>query len=171
VVHPPVRPDTPPPFAHVPGVGADSHIPLLVAGLDLQLVRLLRGAIRTADIASGRGQPVSGLGPAPTPPPVLHVHPDAVYEPRRHIHPEPRVEPRRVIHPPPRVEPCPPILACSAPCEPFEIKPAPVAHPSRIQPPWRVLPWQTPVPPRPVLKVVIRRPDIVRRGQLLDVFI
>jgi hypothetical protein len=139
--------------------------------LDLQLVRLVRGAIRAADIGSGRGQPVSGLGPAPTPPPALHVHPEPVYEPRQHIHPEPRVEPRPVIHPAPRVEPCPPILACPAPSEPIEIKAAPCPHPSPFQPPWRVLPWQNPVPPRPVLKVVMRRPDIVRRGQLLDVFI
>jgi hypothetical protein len=149
----------------------DSHISLLVAASDLKLVQLIRGAIRAADIASGRVPPVSGIGPAPTPPPPLHIHPDPVYEPRPHIHPEPRFEPRPVIRPAPRVETSPPILACPRPCEPIEVNPVPVPHPSPIQPPWRVLPWQVPVPPRPVLKVVMRRPEIVRRGQLLDVFI
>ena len=99
------------------------------------------------------------------------VHPDPVYEPRPHIHPEPRFEPRPVIHPAPRVEPSPPILACPRACEPIEVNPAPVPHPSPIQPPWRVLPWQVPVPPRPVHKAVRRPPQIVRRGQVLDVFI
>lgn len=159
-------------------MGIDPHISLLVAALDLKEVQLVRDAIRTADLsAGGRGLPASGLGPAPNPDvtfePRRHVHPEPVYEPRRHIRPEPRYEPRAVIHPEPRIEQqlndqwacCPP---------PAEVKPVETPTPSPIQPPWKVLPWQTPSPPRPVvrpLKVIIRRPDIVSKGGLLDVFI
>src|SRR5438128_2501807 len=94
--------------------------------------------------------------------------PAARFEPRPVIHPTPRFEPRPVAHPTPRFEPrpierasktCPDGLlpACSAPCAPEH----PRIGKSPIQPPWKVLPWEKPLPPAPVVKVVIRRPDNV----------
>src|SRR5687767_3928528 len=52
-----------------PGVGRDlqNNVSLVVAALDLQLVRLLRGAIRTADLSSrpgGAGGAGGAFGPA-----------------------------------------------------------------------------------------------------------
>lgn len=45
--------------------------------------------------------------------------------------------------------------------------------PSPIQPPWKVLPWNTPVRPVVQLKRIIVRPDIImsNRGAMLDLFI
>jgi len=85
-----------------------ANVGLIVAALDLNKVQLLRGAMRAADIASGRAQAVSGLGPAPTPPPSQLVR-EPQFEPRRVIYPEPRYEPRPVIHPTPLKEYLPPI--------------------------------------------------------------
>jgi hypothetical protein len=137
---------------------------LIVATLDLELVRLIRGAMRTADLASARGSRAL-------------LTPTDRFEPRKVLHPEPRFEPRRVIHPTPRFEPRPVertaktspdcVPLCSAPCCPE------TSHitPSPIQPPWKVLPWENPPPPAQVIKVVIHRPDNECKGSIIDCFI
>ena len=139
-----------------------SNVSLIVAALDLKLVRLLRGAM--AD--NPHGQPVSGLGPAPTnlsfgsrP----RVEPEPRFEPRKRIEPTPHFEPRPVIRPEPRVEP----PLCEAPHEPE----MPSRLKSPIEPPWRVLPWEQPVQPAPKVKLTIVRPDVVSKGSLIDFFI
>ena len=160
-------------------MGADASISLLVASLDLQLVRLLRDAMAPANgggsdiggtlAGSGRGEPASGLGPAPTfIERRFHIHPEPKIEPRRHIHPEPRVEPREVIRPPDRFEPS--NAACvPVPCECY--KPP---KPYVVEPPWKVLPWEQELPcervERPI-KVVVKPPDIAHKGSLIDFFI
>jgi hypothetical protein len=80
-----------------------------------------------------------------------------------------------VVHPTPRFEPRPvhrksdPDLdgPCSAPVAPEQ----PRIAKSPIQPPWKVLPWENPLPPAQVIKVVIRRPDNVNKGSIIDCFI
>ena len=144
----------------------DSNIALLVASLDLKLVQLVRGAMAAADAAAGKGLAVTELGPAPS-----HIQPRRVFdpepriEPREVIHPTPRIEPREVIRPAPRVEEPPPAYWCP-PCEP-----RPRDHKSPFVPPWKFLPWEN--PPQPVLnvKVIKLKPDIVRKGSLIDCFI
>lgn len=156
-----------------------SHISLLVAALDLKLVQLVRGAIRTADLSSGKGAPASGLGPAPNPDIGLrrHLEPEPVIEPRRHIHPTDYYEPRQVIHPKPCVAPCPCPPAPLCPPEPDYYPPIPIAPvatyatSSPIQPPWKILPWQNPPAARPIVKIVIKRTDIVHKGSLIDCFL
>jgi hypothetical protein len=142
---------------------------LVVAASDLQVVRLVRDAIRTADIQSGKGQPVSGLGPAPSRiERRFRLQPETEILPRRRIEPEPRIEPRRVIHPVDRYEPKESYLV------PVPIDPCYKCCPkSPIQPPWKVLPWHEQPKLRvvPKVKVVLRRPDTVGRGSLIDVFI
>ena len=150
-------------------MGADSIPSLLVAALDLQLVRSIRDAIRTADIESGRGQPASGLGPAPT---LIErrfrIEPEPEILPRKRIEPEPRIEPREVIRPADRYEPrderdlIPVPVECYKPCKKHT-----------LEPPWKVLPWEQPLPCRvePKVKVVVRPPDIVHKGSLIDFFI
>lgn len=135
---------------------------LIVATLDLQLVRLLRGAIRNADTASARG---AALPPA------------ATFERRRVIEPEPRYEPRQVIHPSPRLEPrpverpaktCPDLIPpCPATCAP---EPSHITK-SPIEPPWKKLPWENPPMPARVIKLIIRTPDIASKGTLIDCFL
>ena len=146
---------------------------LLVAALDLDLVQLLRGAMRTADIASGKPQAVSELGPAPTP---LRDRFDRepVFEQRRVIHPEPKYERRQIIHPQPRIEFPAPLKVESQPAEPpcscccVVIKPE---IESPLPPPWRQPIWATPIPPTPKVKIVKIRPDIHNKGSLIDFFI
>jgi len=149
-------------------VALDARVELIVAALDLKLVQLLRDAIRTTAMAAGKGQPVSGLGPAPNAglfESRRRVEPQPVFEPRKHIHPTPRFEPRPVIHLTPRVVDPP---ACV--CPPVEPEKPRITKPFMV-PPWKLLPWEQ--PPRPALsiKVIRRKPDIVRKGSLIDCFI
>ncbi len=69
-------------------MGIESNVSLMVASLDLQLVKLLRDAIRTADL---HGQLTAPPPAAVAPGGCVRrtIEPAAVYEPRRHIHPEP----------------------------------------------------------------------------------
>lgn len=153
---------------------SDAVPALIVASLDLKLVRLLRAAMN-----GDGGGAVSGLGPAPT---VIErrfrVEPEPHILPRRRIEPEPRIEPRQVIRPADRYEPgaCDPCvprvlppLECYAPPPP-----PPACKRHVIEPPWKVLPWeQAPEYPRVErkIKVVIKPPDIVHKGSLIDFFI
>jgi hypothetical protein len=147
-------------------VALDARIDLLVAALDLKLVRLLRDAIRTTAAAGGRGQSVSGLGPAPNNSLARRrVEPRPVIEPRRHIHPAPRFEPRIVIHPTPKVVEPPPAV-----CPPAEPEKARISK-SLLVPPWKIPPWEQPLQPAIIVKVIKRKPDIVRKGSLIDCFI
>ena len=146
-----------------------ASVDLLVAALDLKLVQLIRGAMRAADIASGKGQSATPLGPAPDPAPSItgrrHYTPEPVYEARRHFHPTPRYEPRPVIHPTPRVEVAPPIVIPAEPCvEKCHCLKSPFI------PSWKLLPWQNPPQPAQVVKVVKVKPDIVRKGSMIDCF-
>jgi len=153
-------------------VGLESNISLLVATFDLAIVKSIRDAIRTADLASGKCFPVAAIGPAPNPLNCCHDRRDCfehrkhflsepVYEPRRHIHPTPRYEPRPVIHPTPRVEAeCPPPTP--------ECKPMKLGGPEA---PWHSTPWKNPTPAPEKIKVVVRVNDKVHRGQIIDLFI
>jgi hypothetical protein len=148
-------------------VDAAAVTSLIVASLDLQLVRLVRGAMATP---AGSGEPASGLGPAPT---IIErrfrIEPDPQILPRQRIEPEPRVEPRQVVHLPDRFEPSnpndyapPPSYECYRP------------HTrSPIEPPWKVLPWEEAAcpPPPPKIKVVTPPPDVIHKGSLIDFFI
>jgi hypothetical protein len=147
-------------------------ISLITATADLRVVSLLRDAIRTADLHSGKRLPIAEIGPAPnTIERRFRVQPETEILPRKRIEPMPRIEPRRVIRPADRFEPCGeklvpvPIPDPSCPCKP--------RFKSPIQPPWKVLPWQAPaaVRPAPRIKVVVRPPDIVHKGSLIDFFI
>ena len=147
-------------------MGLDSVASLIVASLDLQLVRLLRDAIRTTELSDpgcpcGPGRPSDGARPRPV------LAPEPVIEPRRHIHPPPVIEPRDVIHLAPVVLPPDPAL-----CPDLYTEPCPA---SPIEPPWKVLPWERkdppPCPPAKVIKLVMRPPDIAHKGTLIDFFI
>jgi hypothetical protein len=150
----------------LPRVGLEATASLVVAALDLKLVRLLRDAIRTADLAGGK------LGPRAALPLIAEdrflarrvIDPEPRFEPRPVIHPTPRFEPRPVIHPTVRVEPN--VVVAAAPnCG------HPKSCPGPLPPPWRQPVWEIPVPPRPVLKLVCYRPDMRHKGSLIDVFI
>ena len=144
---------------------APSSVSAIVAALDLQLVRGLRAALQD-DIRHG----VHPLGPAPTSQFLgRHRHePEPVIEPRRHIHPTPHFEPRPVHHPEPKFAPREALdpHACP-PCPPLPEDPGGTCA---IQPPWKVRPWEQPVPIKREVKVVVVRPDIVSKGSLIDFF-
>jgi hypothetical protein len=142
-------------------VGLESNIALVVASLDLKLVQLLRDAIRTTDLAGARER--GRITPEVEILPRRHLVPTPLIEPRVHIHPQTLYEARPEIHPQPRVEPPPPI------CPPAE----PVSHltKSPFVPPWKVMPWENPPEPALKIKVIKLRPDIVRKGSLIDCFL
>lgn len=139
-----------------------SSIGLITATLDLQLVRLIRGAIHAADASAGGG---AGCGASAVIEPRFHIHPEPTIEPRQTITPEPDIEPRLVHHPEPRIEPTPPQYAPPADCEHHRHRNSP------IQAPWRILPWNQPLPPvihDRIVKVIRYRPDMAGKGALLD---
>jgi hypothetical protein len=149
---------------------------LIVATFDLALVRSIRGAIHAADVNSGRGQPASGLGPAPNPEPErrFHIHPEPEYEPRPHIHPMPRVEPRTIVYVvrfEARLEPqfnaAPPVPSVEV------VRPVcPIEGP--FPPVWKQLPPIAPRnawSPRRVIKVAHLQPDIRHKGLVIDMHI
>jgi hypothetical protein len=151
-------------------VGLEATANLLVAAADLKLVRLLRDAIRTADLSSrpgGGGGSPSPIGTMPqaasfTGRPI--VHPTPRFEPRPVIHPTPRFEPRPVIHPTPReVPPVPP------PCDGALLRP--IKRHSPLDPPWKMPVHELPLPRKLKLKVVLHRTDCVHKGSLIDLFI
>jgi len=148
-------------FAVQPTVAATPPINAIIATLELQLVRLLRGAGWPGP-AGGIGRPADLATVRVQVQPRRRVQPPPLIEPRPHIQPAPRIEPRQVVHPRPVEAP-----ATAAPPPPTET-PRPMG--SVIEPPWRVLPWENPPQPAPKLKVVIHQPDVPRKGTVLDVF-
>lgn len=145
---------------------------LIIATFELSAVRLVRGAMLAADIASGRGQPASGLGPAPNPDiePRRRITPEPFYEPRRHIHPAPQYEQRTILY---SVH-----LEASLERQHNEASicgmaaVAPVASPAKspFPPVWKTLPpVEHPVPARRPIKVIRHYPDIRNRGIVVDV--
>ena len=142
-------------------VSLASQAGLLVAALDLKLVRSVVGAIRAADAASAKDR--GTVAPAPRIDPRPAAHPTPRVEPRSHVHPCPVIERRRHVHLRPREEFTPPV---PCPC------PAPADRGGFVlQPPWKVLPWQDRLPAPVRVKVVVVRPDIHHKGSLVDFFI
>jgi hypothetical protein len=146
---------------------------LIIAAAELSVVRLIRGAMRAADLGAGRCEAVSGLGPAPNCDcdcydDRRHIEPTAVYEPRRHIEPTPRYEARTVYYSieyearPRQVE------GASAVAIPIDL-PSP-ARPPVFPPVWKVLPpIEADLPVRRPIKIVRHHPDIRHRGIVIDV--
>jgi hypothetical protein len=145
----------------VPGFGEVAA--LAVASLDLELVRLLRGAIRTADIEGGKIGRDETILRDPVFERRRHIEPEPKYEQRQVIHPEPRYLPRPIIHPTPRIEP-----ECAPPAADPE---RPPEHTCPIQPPWKQLVWTMPIPRQPTIKIAVYKTDIPHKGSLLDIFI
>ena len=135
---------------------------LIVASLDLQLVRLLRDAIRTADIAGGKfddfplGASSNQLNAVPLP--RDRFEPTPYFEPRKTIHPTPRFEARPVYHE--QIEL--PALESS--------DKSTLSH-SPLPPPWKTPVWQMPIQPAQVVKVHMHRTDVHNKGSLIDLFL
>jgi hypothetical protein len=142
-----------------------SNVNVIVATLGLAEVQSVIDAIKAVDQGSGREASPAGIAAAPDGlAPCQSVFPNPCYAPRQIIHPEPRYEPRPVLHPTPRVEwqGCAPAWKK---CEPPHITPGP-------PPPWKILPQAaTAVPIAQNIKIVLRQPDYIDRGRLIDLFI
>ena len=150
-------------------MGIESSVGLVVAALDLKLVRLVRAAMQ------------SGGGPGDQ----KTIHPQPVIEPRKRHHPDPVIEPRPHIRPEPVFEPrVRPGIGESTWCRPQAGAPIAPAEPvekashstSPIEPPWKVLPWERHddsdrVRPVRKIKVIQARPDIQCTGTVIDLFI
>jgi hypothetical protein len=136
---------------------------LIVASAELNLVRLLVGAMRTADIAAAKD---SGAA-SPAPPPAQHVQPRPVIEPRTIFYPTPLMAPRQILHSAPCVDPSkakPPIQWPECSHRPKHTEPV-------FQPPWKILPWpQHTVKPHR-FKPIAPQPDILVKGLLIDIFV
>lgn len=145
-------------------VDATAMASLITAALDLSVVRLVRGAIA----ANLDGTP----GPLGT---VVRSHRGDIL-PRQVHRPDPRIEPREVISPTPRVEPRetvhldPRVSVGETPCTAHPTPPAGKSGSDVLPPPWELPVWRTPLPPKPILKLVLHRPDTRHKGTLLDRF-
>jgi hypothetical protein len=138
-----------------------SNIALLVAALDLQLVRLVRGAMADGAPAESGIRAVDRAEISPR----FSIEPEPDIQPRRSISPEPEIEPRLVMHPDPAIERTPTLYA--GPTEPEHHR----DDRNPIQAPWEVLPWEQPLPvvnEVHIVKVLRYRPDRFRRGVLID---
>ncbi len=133
--------------------------------LKLKLVQSVLAAMHNADAASAKfatdaaGVPIKSHAHGAS----TSIRPDPRFAFRQVIHPMPRYLPRQVIHPTPQIEPDPCPVGCHkthSPCLPM----AP-------QPPWKLLPWQDPAPPRALIKNIIHQPDTQGKGNLIDLFI
>lgn len=133
----------------------------IVAAFDLKAVQAIRRAI--APPLSGPRGPL-GTAPGPTPAPGQHPIRDGFSPAAPTVSPSPRFLPRPVHHPEPRIEP------------PAVIRPEPVVAPpvdrklapGPLPPPWKTPVWDQPIPPRPVIKLTVHRPDIRHKGMLFD---
>ena len=152
------------------GVGIDSSVGLVVAALDLKLVKLLRAAMQPGGGAPGG---MRLIHPQPVVEPRKRIEPDPVFEPRPRVRPEPAFEARQMLGLAVTRPECCDGYAPIAPTEPVEKG----AHSSSpIEPPWRVLPWEdrplsAPVRYVPKIKVIRARPDIQCKGSVIDLFI
>lgn len=143
---------------------------LIVASFDLAVVRGIRDAIKVADL-TGAATAARAAGVDRFERGHAFISTDR-YEPRRVIHPEPRYEVRADISiaplPRPALEPVVREILPDA-IDPGAVRP--VTRPDTLfEPPWRKVPWENPVPERPVVKVVKRSPDIIRTGRLIDFY-
>ncbi|CAN5618541.1 hypothetical protein BH09PLA1_BH09PLA1_08990 [soil metagenome] len=138
---------------------------LIVAASELSVIRLLRDAIRTADIAGGK----FGGGPAGASNPL-----NAVALPRDRFEPSPRIEPRQTIHPTPHFAPrlvfheridLDSTSDTSSKTELAAVDRTP------LPPPWRMPVWKMPLQPAPVIKIHIHRTDVHNKGSLIDLFL
>jgi hypothetical protein len=154
-------------------VGLESSVSLIVASLDLRLVRLVRSAMNHGNGPHGPISPDRLIGPSRDVAPRQRVEPEPVIEPRPRVRPEPVFEPRQVFR---ASDPA----SISAADECVVVVNAEgtgqTSSGSPIEPPWKVLPWENPAPERPVrpvqrVKVVIGRPDITNKGSVIDLFI
>lgn len=142
---------------------------LVVAALDLQLVRLVRDAIRTADIAGGK---VGSFGRLPLGVPVPV---NVVALPRDRFEPAPHIESRKTIHPTPRFEPRPVFheridigVSASDTSEKAELA---AVDRTPLPPPWRMPVWNLAIQPASKVKVHIHRTDVHNKGSLIDLFL
>ncbi len=140
---------------------APGSVSAIVAMLDLKLVRGVRAALQD----DAKHPAATALGPTPQQMlPRQRIEPEPYIEPRRHITPTPHFEPRPIHHREPTFAPGDALWSPSTPV---------VKDPggeSPIQPPWKVRPWEAPVPIKLEVKVVQVRPDIVHKGTLIDFF-
>ena len=152
-------------------MGLDSSVGLVVAALDLKLVRLVRAAMQPGN--GGAPGPMRLIQPQPGAGPRRRAEPEPVVEPRPRVRPEPAVEPRQTlgmgVPRSDRCDGCGPVV----PTEPAEKSPN---SSSPVEPPWKVLPWEDRPPPAPVryvpvIKVIQARPDIQCKGSVIDLFI
>lgn len=139
----------------------ETQAALAVAAVDLQTVRLLRAAMREADVAAGLLCERRLLLDRAV------IRPEPRFEPRPVIQPTPYFLPRPIIHPTPRVEPTAPQLAPAPPADPSCCDSSAPA----LDAPWRTPVWEMSLPPAPVIKLNIHRTDVVSKGSLIDFFI
>ncbi len=153
-------------------MGLESSVGLIVASLDLRLVRLVRAAMHPNNGSQGPGGPDRLIVPAPNVAPRQRPHAEPAVEPRPRVRPEPVFEPRAVLRPVNEAS-----IGRGDVCVIVEVEKADATSGgSPIEPPWKVLPWENPPAPRfarPVqkVKVVNGRPDIISSGTLIDLFI
>ncbi len=143
-------------------------VDLLVAVIDLKVVKSIRNAVRVNTLKKGG---VEGpLGNIENPKPVhgsFGVIVEPRYEQRRVFHPEPTYEARIVHH---RTVERPAIADLKQPLLPEQMAP-PAIQKSPLVPPWQMPLPIVAVPTIKVVKYEAPQPDQICKGMLVDQFI
>jgi hypothetical protein len=146
-----------------------SAVAAIVALADLAVVQNITSAIRKNLIAAG-GVP-GPLGTIQMPKKhgradggdTVTINPEPRFEPRPVYHPTPRFEPRKVHHPDPVFK------------QPTTLAPLQPEQPSRqvspLTPPWKEIPLLKTEVNAAVIKYQVARPDQIRKGSIIDVFL
>ena len=145
-------------------MAAVSNVNLLVASLDLQMVQSLLGAIRAADRHSATQLPVAVSRVDSYCPPTGAASDAAVFAAAGAASDTTVFAAAGDPSPAAAVEP----PCCAPPPCPKASVPHIAAGP---QPPWKILPWQEPAAAPNVIKITVRPPDMLTKGNLIDLFL
>lgn len=141
-----------------------SGINLMLAQMDLMMVRGVIGAMRAADKGAAAAAGTAGCEGAHRFRPAAVYTPTPRFESRVVYHPTPRFESRPVLHPTPRME------AKDRNPEPAHPEHARL-NPSAVPAVWKTLPNIAARPAVQQIKAHVVRPDIRHKGSLIDTFI
>jgi len=148
----------------MPGMSAADQASVIVAAAGLNLIQLLRSAMRTADMTVAGQNHAVGVPHPPQAQPVIRDH-YRDSEEHRICHSRPPCVQREVVY---RRERVAPMIPARRDCPSAS---HPVHQPITMQAPWQILPWPKHLSAACHFKPAAAQPDIFDKGMFIDVFV